>query len=302
MKRGAIIGLAAGAAALVVAAGAAWWFLGRPAGPDAAAQAYLDALAAGDAAGAIELLAASPGDDAETAFAGAETYLAEPAVIATTEDDRGGATVDVRFTLDGDEVMSSFDLTLDADGWRVDADGVGTLRADATLGDSVIVGGVLQPSSESAPLLPAVYPVTAAPRGIVDGSTSAIIVPGAAIDLAIEASLSADATALAQTRLDGYADGCAAPASAVPDNCGLRVPWAADLATLDAIAFRIEAHPIITLSPDATAFDAVGGEIVATATGTTRAGSTASFTYRADDWALRGSVLLTGDEMVLSVR
>lgn len=302
MKRGAVIGLVAGAAAVVVAAGATWWFLSRPPGPDAAAQAYLDALAAGDADGAAALLAADPGDDARAAFAGADAYVTEPAVITTTEDDRGGATVDVRITLDGDEVRSSFDLTLETGGWKVEADALGSLRADATLGDSVIVAGVLSPSTEAVALLPALYTVIAAPSGIVEGSAAAAVVPGAAIDLAIEASLSPDATALAQAQLDGYADACASPASSVPDNCGLRVPWAADLATLDAIAFRIDSYPTVALTADATGFDAVGGVIVATATGETRGGATASFTYRADDWALRGSVRLTGNEMVLSVR
>ena len=103
-------------------------------------------------------------------------------------------------------------------------------------------------------------------------------------------------------KLDAYADTCAKPAQAVPDQCGLRVPWAADLASLASIAFRIEAYPIVTLSADGRAFDAVDGRIVATATGTTRDGAPGAFTYQADDWALRGSVTFTGDEMVLAVR
>ena len=40
---------------------------------------------------------------------------------------------------------------------------------------------------------------------------------------------------------------------------------------------------------------------MATATGTTRDGAEASFTYRADDWALRGTVTLTRDDMKLAV-
>ena len=71
---------------------------------------------------------------------------------------------------------------------------------------------------------------------------------------------------------------------------------------LDGIAFRIEEHPVVALSEDAASFDATGGVIVATATGTTRGGESRAFTYRADDWALRGSVRFSGDEMILAVR
>ena len=56
------------------------------------------------------------------------------------------------------------------------------------------------------------------------------------------------------------------------------------------------------LSADATGFDATGGVIVATATGASRAGGPESFTYRADDWSVRGSVRFEGDQMVLAVR
>jgi len=41
--------------------------------------------------------------------------------------------------------------------------------------------------------------------------------------------------------------------------------------------------------------------VVATATGKTRDGGSGSFTYRADDWALRGTVAFQGNEMVLAV-
>ena len=67
------------------------------------------------------------------------------------------------------------------------------------------------------------------------------------------------------------------------------------------MAFRIDQSPALTLSPDLRTFAATGGAIVATATGTTRAGGAGTFTYRADDWALRGTVCFTGDEMVLAV-
>ena len=104
-----------------------------------------------------------------------------------------------------------------------------------------------------------------------------------------------------EEQLDAYAAQCAQASDAVPPNCGLRVPWAADLASLTSIAFRVEQTPQVVLSPDLRTFDATGGVIVATATGVTRTGDEASFTYRADDWALRGTIALTADGMQLVV-
>lgn len=112
----------------------------------------------------------------------------------------------------------------------------------------------------------------------------------------------ADPTAAVQERLDRYADACAAPATAVPEHCGIVVPWAADLAQLSGIAFRIEAYPAVVLSPDRRSFDATGGVLVATATGTTRDGAAASFTYRTDEWALRGDVATADGTTIVSVR
>ncbi|MGN6218213.1 MAG: hypothetical protein ACTHNQ_01815 [Microbacterium sp.] len=111
-----------------------------------------------------------------------------------------------------------------------------------------------------------------------------------------------DRTAAIQEQLDHYADACAAPAKTVPEHCGIFVPWAADLAQLSGLAFRIEAYPVVVLSPDGRSFDATGGVLVATASGTTREGAPGSVTYRTGEWALRGDVVTHGDETTVSVR
>lgn len=105
-----------------------------------------------------------------------------------------------------------------------------------------------------------------------------------------------------QEQLDAYADACAEPAASVPEHCGIVVPWAADLAELSGIAFRIEQYPVVALSADGRSFDATGGVLVATATGTTRDGTPGAFTYRTDEWALRGDVSARDDRTILSVR
>ncbi len=300
MKRGVVVAIAAGAAAVVIGAGVAWFALTRPAGPDAAARDYLAALAAGDGERALSLVAGDPGGSAAEALAGAIARIEDP-VVTRVGGAAGTTRADVTFTLDGAEHSASFGLVEVEGDWRVDADGLGALTATTTIGDAVDIGGVLVDTGADAALLPALYDVTAAPTGLVAGSTTATVLPGSTETVAVEASLSPDATAAVQEQLDAYAAACTAPASAVPPNCGIRVPWAADLGALAGIAFCIDTAPAVTIAPDARTFAATGGVLVATATGTTRDGAAASFTYRADDWALRGSISFTGDEMVLSV-
>jgi hypothetical protein len=125
--------------------------------------------------------------------------------------------------------------------------------------------------------------------------------PSASVSASLPAS-PAEQTAAIQEQLDGYADACAAPAAAVPAHCGMVVPWAADLAQLSGVAFRIESYPVVVLSTDGRSFDATGGVLVATATGTTRDGAAGSVTYRSDEWALRGDVVVEDGRTIVSVR
>lgn len=303
MKRRTVVGIGIAAVVAIVVAVGAVLLLNRPETPDAAARDFVDALADGDGARAAGLLADAPGDvDLAAALDGAAELLAEPAVesIDSAEPRHPLATISFRF---GDEAHSAtFHLVETDAGWRVDADALGTVTATTSIGDRVVAGTAQIPAGAETPLLPAVYDLEAAPVAALDGAASAVVLPGGSETVEISASVSPDATAAAQEQLDAYADACADAADAVPDDCGLRVPWAADLVSLDAIAFRVEQYPALALSADASSFDATGGIIVATAHGTTHAGTPGSFTYRADDWALRGSVSFAGDEMVLLVR
>lgn len=302
MKRGAVLGIVIAALVLVVGGWLAWSFFTRPPGPDATAEAFLEALAAGDGAAAVDLMEAPrPDTDLAAAFAGAGSYLTDPAVEGVGAAEGGQTRADVTFTLDGEGRTTSFGLVEQEGRWLVAPDALGALTASTTLGDAVLVGGEPVTKDTEVALLPAVYPVDAAPAGIVSGSTTAVVLPGETTDAAVQASVSPEAEARAQEQLDGYAESCAEPADAVPAHCGLRIPWGADLATLDSLAFRVEQTPEVTLSDDLRTFAATGGVIVATATGTTRDGEQASFTYRADDWALRGTVSLTADGMQLAV-
>ena len=300
MRRGVAVAIVATAVIVVGGAGVGAWLLTRPAGPDATAAAYLDALTTGDGPRAASLLA-DPGDaDALARAFGAAAARITDAHVSSTRTDGADAVADVAFTLDGAVRTAEVTLSQRDGGWFIGPDGLGTVTATAPLGAAAAVADVSFGLGVARTLLPAEYTVTAAPNQVLTGSAAATVLPGAAVSVDVPAALSADATAIAQRQLDGYEDACTASAATVPDHCGLRVPWAADLASLSQIAFRIEQRPTLVLSADGRTFAATGGIIVATASGTTPAGATQSFTYRADDWALRGAVTFTADAMTLA--
>ncbi|MCH6232243.1 hypothetical protein MK786_15930 [Microbacterium sp. CFH 31415] len=311
MKRVVVVGIVGGIAVLALAATGVWWFTSRPPTAQAAAETYLRALETGDFAVIAGLRGGELGADAESllrdAFAGAASYVSDPEILEVRIDDDSLAAVHAEALLGDDRRTLNFTMRDGGDGWELTGDHLGVLQAETMLasapaGDSVWVGGALAPAAAELRLLPAVYEVQAAPRGILAGTATAAVGTDEPIAVTMDAALSPGATALAQAQVDAYAEACAAATASVPDNCGLRVPWAADLAALDSIAFRIDKRPAVSLHDNAAGFDATGGVIVATASGTTRGGESASFTYRADEWALRGSIRFSGDDMILAVR
>ena len=303
MKRGAVIGIVIGAVVVAAGAGIAAWALTRPPAPSDVALTYLKALENGDAATALDQTSADDeaAAQARTAFSGAAVRPAD-ARVGGTREDAGTATVEVAYALDGTDVAATLTLHQEDGGWRI-SDGLGAVAATATMGAAVAIGDLVVPTGGGpVRLLPARYDVVAAPTEVLTGSTTVDVAPGADVPAAVEASLSPDAIATVQAQVDAYAEACAQPATTVPANCGLKVPWGADLSTLTSLDFRIEKTPQVTLSADATSFDATGGAMVATARGTSRTGGNGAFTYRADDWALRGSVSFDGAQLVLAVR
>lgn len=303
MRRAAIVGLAIGVVAVVsTGVGLAVWAAADRT-PDASdvAMTYFSALASGDAAGALAVTALS---DAERRLA-AEAYTGVTervgsARVASVTGEADSSRVVVSYSLAGTDHEAALALVRDADGWRI-VDGVAEITPLTSLGDAVGFGGVVAPAGTAIALLPGRYEAEALPRGLVAGTATVDAAPGTETDVTVTASVSPDATEAAQSQLDAYVDACTAPATVVPANCGLRVPWAADLASASSFAFRIDERPAVSLSPDGRSFAATGGIVVATVAGTTREGTPASFTYRADDWALRGTVSFRGNEMVLSV-
>lgn len=303
MNRRTAIGVAAAAAVVVIAAGAVTaWVLTRPESADDAAGRYLDALSGGDFA-AVEPFLPDTVDTVEieqlrAAFTGATGYI-EDYDYTVSDGPAGGQRVDADVELGGEHRTLGFVLDVAGSGWKLASDYLGLVEVSTSLGDAVRVGGAL--TGLSVRLLPAVYPVEPAPGGILLGGSEVAVTSPESTTVSLEPSLSPDAAPLAQDQLDTYAAQCAAATDAVPDDCGLRVPWAADLVRLDTIAFRIEVPPSVALAPDGRSFAATDGVIVATATGIDGDGAAASFTYRADEWALRGTVEFSGDEMALLV-
>lgn len=299
-RRIAAAAAAVAAFVVLVAGGAAWWWsAASAAGPDAAAEKYVDALVAGDAS-ALDDLGAFAGDDGTVreAFAGAADRPADPRLAeGPRTDDSADFVAQVEL---GDETRRiPFTLVRAERGWVL-ADGfLGRLEVSTALGDTVRVGGALVPAG-AVGLLPAVYPVRAAPARLLDGEATAVVAGDRSGSVAVPATLAAGATDAARTAFDAHLDACAAPAPTIPPGCGIVVPWGADLASVERFAYRIDLRPELTLSPDARTFAATGGSLVITATGTTRDGDAASFSYRDADWSLRGIMTIAGEELTLS--
>lgn len=311
MKRGALVGIVAGGAALV-ALGVLAWSLTRPPAIEDAATQYLDALSTGDFAAIGPLLGVEVGGDRrrilEQAFVSADSYISGARIEEISPDGAGTTAVRASALLDGERRDVHFMMSNASGRWVLSGDYLATVSATTALrgddlpaGDSVWIGDALAPAGTPVGVLPAVYTVSAAPRGLLEGAETTAVSNDRAADVALRVNISAAATAAAQEQLDEYAEECAAATTAVPENCGIRVPWAADLVDLDSIAFRVEQLPTVEIGADGRTFAATDGVIIATASGTARLGGASSFTYRSDVWNLRGSVSFEADEMILAV-
>ena len=229
--------------------GARWrWALSRPPSVEDAAEDYLRALSEGDYATIAAMIEPSPDAAAEAtaadAFAGA-SYGTEPEVEEITRVGDGAAGVRASLELGGDRHTVFFAMELRNGRWAVTSDYLGVLDVSTTVGDSVWVGDALVPVGEVA-LLPAVYPVSPAPRGDPHrrhrgrreqrraGRPWRWTRPSPTTPARI-----------AQEQLDAYLDDCTAAAATVPEACGIRIPWAADLATLEGLTYRIEQRPTV---------------------------------------------------------
>jgi hypothetical protein len=291
--------LLGGLVAAVAVAGAVWWGLSALRSPTAeeAALAYLQALESGDPE-AVATTGTTASEAALTAFAGASSTIQDAEVADVRERD-GGASATVRFRLDGDEHEANLRLTSDSGGWIVDGSGLGALRTTTTIGTAVQVGDAVLPVDEDAALLPGVYPVTAAPRTLLTGTTEVVVLPGDDATADVPAELRPEATEAAQTQLEAYLKTCTADGTAVPENCGIRIPWGTELREISDIAFRVERFPAVVLTP--TAFTADDGILEATVTGTGQDGAARTVTYRSTTWSVRGGVDITADELALTV-
>lgn len=288
--------------AAVVAGGAvlALTMANRPASARDAALDYLQALASG-AAAEVRASGIEASEDALAAFEGA-TALIEDAQVTEVEENGDTAAATVSFRLDGDAHEATLPLSHRDGRWVVGTAALGTLSAETEPGAFVAVGDAVFAVGDEQMLLPARYPVSAAPAALLSGEAAVDILPGESTSVAVEAQLRAEATDAAQKLLDDHLTGCAAekPQDGTPPaGCGIRIPWGTEFAAVDGIRFRIEQLPDVELS--ATSFRADGGVLVATVTGTGQDGAPRTTTYRTDSWSVRGDVAFTADGVELSV-
>ncbi|WP_124293611.1 hypothetical protein [Microbacterium sp. ABRD28] len=296
-RRARMVAVIVAAAVVVIAgvAGVLTWAGSREEGPEAVARAWLVAVAEGDDEAARAAM--STGIDALD-VGGAAERPSEPSVHGVRiEGDT--AEADVSFVLAGDVREASLPLTQSSEGWLVGEGALGRVDISTDLGDSVTIGEAVVPAGQIR-LFPGTYDFTAAPRDYLDGSASVSVIPGEEHTVALQATYNSAALDAVREVVTDHLNACTQPAATVADHCGLRVPWPADLAALERIAYRVERLPEVQLTEEG-GFAATGGVVVATASGTGRDGSPASATYRDDGWTVRGTITVTGAQIRLGV-
>ncbi|MGM1017560.1 MAG: hypothetical protein ACQEW8_08505 [Actinomycetota bacterium] len=295
-RRGIVVAVIV--AVVIAAGGLAAFLLTRSASPEDVTLEYFRALESGQqdsvTAAGIEV---SP--DTLAMFAAADDHVSDARVLTSVTD---GTTADVTvaYVLDGDAQESVLSLTQDGVSWSLDtATALGTVSATTDTGGVGVGDGTTIMTAGSTPALPAVYDLVAAPVAVLDADERVVVLPGQEATATLVPELRPEAADVAQQRVDEHLTDCVTPAAIVPDSCGIRIPWAADLARVDEIRYRIDEMPTVTL--DTVSFRADGGVLVATVTGTDHEGTAASKTYRTTDWSVRGDVSFTADDIELSV-
>ena len=107
---------------------------------------------------------------------------------------------------------------------------------------------------------------------------------------------------LAQRQLDEHLESCTedeVTGGAIPEKCGIRIPWGTEFAAVESVRFRIDRMPVLELTDDG--FIADGGVLVATVSGTGQNGAARTETYRTESWSVRGDVAVDGDRVDLDV-
>ncbi|MDX2375815.1 DUF2950 domain-containing protein [Microbacterium sp. LRZ72] len=307
MTRGRIFALVGGGVVVagIAAALIAWWLLSQPPSARDAAARYLEALAASDVTSIERMLpdelSADERDVLTAAYAGASETIAEPRVEEVGEQRAGRVAVRASADLGGERRSFEVPLVREDDGWVLGGEALAAVTAGTTRGDAVRLGDALVVAGEPVAVLPARYPVSPAPAQVLSGGAETVALPGDESEITIEPDVTDQAQPLAQSGLEDYLEDCAGGAASVPEGCGIRIPWGAELATADDFAYRIDRMPQLELAAEDSSFLATGGDYVVTVTGTDREGAPASVTYRDDDWTVRGALLFAGDEMVLQV-
>lgn len=106
----------------------------------------------------------------------------------------------------------------------------------------------------------------------------------------------------AQQQLETMLEGCTADEArggAMPEGCGIRIPWGTEFAAVDTVRFRIDRMPVLEVLDEG--FVAEGGVLVATVAGTGQDGAPRTETYRTESWTVRGDLTVTGDQVVIEI-
>lgn len=283
-----------------------FWSTSRPASAEETAARYLDALASGDADAVRALLADADAvpETAWSAFSSASAHLEEVEVV-DVEESEDSAEVRAEATLGGAPQELAFTLASSASGWHVTEAPLAPVAITATRGAWVDVAGepvALDGGAAQLSLLPGSYDVSAWPAEYLEGTATAVVGAGPdPVSVDLEPAYTEQALVDAEAELSAHLESCLAPASEVPQGCGMIVPWPADLAEASAISFRADRMPETAIDLESGTFQATGGAVVATVTGTLPDGAESVHSYRTDAWNLYGTISLDAEGLLLSV-
>jgi hypothetical protein len=307
-----LLALAAVGGATVAAINA--WVLN----PQATAESYLDAIADGDVAGALEHLSVAPDDDGglfltDRVLDSDDFIPISDVLVGDVEEYPGMASVRVTYSVGEEKLEDSIDLIQGEDRWGLFrtwevAESLPTVEVDSDSDlDAQIAGTPLR--GESYPALPGGYRVTAAEHALLTSDPSTFVVTtnqsnGPSMDPEVKPEALEGARAAVEERL---AD-CAAAKALPLENCPFLTSWDQYWnGEISDVAITVTAQPEFSLQYD----EYLGGLMIVTeeygegrVTGTTvRTGffSSGEPTPYEDEFTFSVSGLVTGSSADLEV-
>jgi hypothetical protein len=285
-------------------------------GPEATARNYLTAISQGKASTANKLV--DPGVSKGAAALLSDDVLKESKALmknpkVTDVSTRGdSANVELTYSIDGTVYDGNLQLSKDGkqgvffDKWKIDKPLLASVYVYTTEGNMVSVNGNDVDFGKSYELAayPAAYEIGAPESSFFEAEAQTFVAATGSkavydsIDL--ELTPTQELTDAVQEKVNEYLDTCATQTVPNPENCGLRSLYYFDFSGEPSFSYKVDKYPEITVDETGTYFDATKGKVTGTATGElSYPGGQGSAVYTWDDWTVRGSIVIDGDEVTI---